>query len=249
MQSAFFALALFVGCLIHAYPLPAQTPAGHVRRDTLTLFDTVRHRPIPVALYVPVAASSGPRKLAILSHGYGGTNKAYSFIAHNLVAHGYVVASIQHELPTDEPMPTTGKPYDVRMPNWQRGVQNIRFVVRELKRRETQLDVGQLLLVGHSNGGDMSALYARQFPDDVVNLITLDNRRMPLPRTRRPRVLSLRSSDQPADEGVLPTPTEQQTLGIRIVALPDTRHNDMWDGATESQKAEMNRYISAFLAP
>ncbi|CCH53948.1 hypothetical protein BN8_03084 [Fibrisoma limi BUZ 3] len=242
-------LVLLVGCLFYSCPLSGQTTGGSVRLDTLTLFDTARSRPIPVTLYEPAAAAPGPRKLAILSHGYGGTNNAYSFIAHTLVAHGYVVASIQHELPTDEPMPTTGVPYVVRMPHWQRGVQNMRYVVQALKHRRPRLDVGQLLLVGHSNGGDMSALYARQFPGDVANLITLDNRRMPLPRTRRPRVLSLRSSDQPADEGVLPTPAEQQTLGIRIVVLPNTRHNDMWDGASDQQKAEINRYIKAFLVP
>ncbi|MBD2767708.1 hypothetical protein IC235_07360 [Hymenobacter sp. BT664] len=56
---------------------------------------------------------------------------------------------------------------------------------------------------------------------------------------RRPQVLSLRSSDQVADNGVLPTPAEQQQFGRTIVKLPNTIHNDMWDGATTAQKQEM----------
>lgn len=58
-------------------------------------------------------------------------------------------------------------------------------------------------------------------------IISLDNRRMELPRTKQPRIYSLRSSDQPADEGVLPTIEEQEKFGIKIIKLPNTIHNDM----------------------
>jgi pimeloyl-ACP methyl ester carboxylesterase len=105
-----------------------------------------------------------------------------------------------------------------------------------------------LLLMGHSNGGDMVMLFAQQYPRLVERVISFDNRRVPLPRARRPRVLSLRSSDQPADAGVLPTPAEQTKFGTTIVALPATLHNDMWDGATTAQQQEMNTLISDFLA-
>ena len=60
-------------------------------------------------------------RAAILSHGYGGKSTAYSFIARNLVAHGYFVAGIQHELPTDAPILTVGPPQVVRRPNRERG--------------------------------------------------------------------------------------------------------------------------------
>jgi hypothetical protein len=80
-------------------------------------------------------------------------------------------------------------------------------------------------------------------------VISLDNRRVPLPRTKRPRVLSIRSSDQQADVGVLPSPAEQKRFGIKIIKLSNTRHDDMWDGATEEQKREINEIISGFLRP
>jgi predicted dienelactone hydrolase len=212
------------------------------------LFDSARQRVVPVALYQPRRGrQKTPLKAAILSHGYGGRNTGYSFIAQNLVAHGYFVASIQHELPTDEPIPTTGIPRVVRRPNWERGVQNILFVRRALQKQYPHVDFDQLLLVGASNGGDTAMLFAEEHPALVQRVISLDNRRMPFPRARRPQVLSLRSSDQVADDGVLPTPTEQQQFGCTIIKLPNTIHNDMWDGATAAQKREMSDLISRFL--
>jgi predicted esterase len=211
--------------------------------------DQARNRAISVVLYLPPVATvkRTKLKLALLSHGYGGKNTDYSFIARNLVAHGYAVASVQHELPTDEPLPRTGNPRVVRRPVWERGVQNLLFVRQEMARRHPEIDAKHLLLLGHSNGGDISVLFTEQHPELVEKIISLDNRRLPLPRTRQPRILSIRSSDQPADEGVLPTPAEQATFGITITTLPNTIHNDMWDGATEAQKQEMSQIISSFL--
>ncbi|WP_317164763.1 serine aminopeptidase domain-containing protein [Hymenobacter ginkgonis] len=201
-----------------------------------------------MALYWPNKGGSKTRlKAAIISHGYGGQHTGYSFIARNLVAHGYFVASIQHELPTDEPIPLVGTPQLVRRPNWERGVQNILFVRQELHHRYPRLDFSRLLLVGHSNGGDVSMLFAQEYPRLVQRVISLDNRRMPFPRARRPRILSLRSSDQVADSGVVHTLAEQRHFSSTVVTLPHTIHNDMWDGATAAQQQEINALISAFL--
>jgi hypothetical protein len=49
------------------------------------------------------------------------------------------------------------------------------------------------------------------------------------------------------DDGVLPSPEEQAQLGIKVVKLPGTTHNDMWDGGTAEQKAEIIRYLKEFL--
>jgi predicted dienelactone hydrolase len=220
-----------------------------LRADTARVLDAARHRPIPLVIYTPANVAARPKhKVALLNHGYGGTNADYSFVAKNLVVHGYYVVSLQHELPGDAPLPTTGPPAVVRRPHWERGVQNMRFVLQELQRTQPALDYRHLLLMGHSNGGDMVMLFAQQYPRLVERVISFDNRRMPLPRAHRPRVLSLRSSDQPADAGVLPTPAEQAKFKTTIVPLPATLHNDMWDGATTAQQQEMNTLISDFLA-
>jgi predicted dienelactone hydrolase len=220
-----------------------------VKTDSFRLFDPQRQRVILVLTYAP--ASGAPRKarlkLALLNHGYGGHNSEYSFVARNLVAHGYFVASLQQDLPGDAPMPTTGDVYKTRYPYWERGVQNMRYVLQQLPRLHPEVDPRHLLLLGHSNGGDMVMLFAKEYPGQAERLISLDNRRVPLPRARRPRQLSLRSSDQVADPGVLPTPAEQARFGTQLVQLPATLHNDMWDGATPTQQQEMNAAISRFL--
>jgi predicted dienelactone hydrolase len=246
-----FALMLLVcSCATTSRPAQAVTVAPvEMRTEPWALFDSARQRAIPVVLYLPMGSITKHRlKPAILSHGYGGHNTDYTFLVQNLVAHGYAVASIQHELPTDAPMPTTGEVRVVRRPWLERGAQNIEFVRQALRRRYPRLDFSRLLLAGHSNGGDVAMLYVAEHPGHVERVISLDNRRVPLPRAARPRVLALRSSDQLADAGVLPTPAEQQQFGIVIVPLPHTVHNDMWDGATETQKAEMNAAVSHFLA-
>jgi dienelactone hydrolase len=219
-----------------------------LRTDTSQVMDMARQRLIPLVTYAPAGAARHRLKVALLNHAYHGKNTEYSFLAKNLVAHGYYVVSFQQELPGDEPLPTTGIAAVVRRPNWERGVQNMLFVLQELRRTQPELDYQHLLLMGHSNGGDMAMLFAHEHPALVARVITFDNRRMPLPRARRPRVLSLRSSDQPADAGVLPLPAEQAKFGMTIVQLSATVHNDMWDGATTAQQQEMNALVSKFLA-
>ena len=212
------------------------------------LFDSARQRAIPVLLYRPAHRSAtAPLHPAILSHGYGGRNTDYSFVARTLVAHGYVVASIQHELRTDAPMPTVGDVRTTRQPFWEQGVQNILFVRQALGRKYAGLALDGLLLVGHSKGGDTSMLFAEEHPALVAQVISLDNCRMPFPRAARPRVLSLRSSDQVADPGVLPTPAEQAQFGTVLVPLKNTTHNDMSDRGTKAQQQEMSAAIAQFL--
>jgi predicted dienelactone hydrolase len=230
----------------------ALKTAFSVKVDSLDLLDKARNRSVPVALYLPDTKKNLPKQqVVVLSHGYGGNrggdNKAYTYLTEFLASQGYFVASIQHELPTDELLPMTGKPQEVRRPNWERGVQNILFVIEELKRRKLTFDYKHLTLIGHSNGGDMSMLFAHTYPDKVDKVISLDNRRMSFPRTQQPKIFSLRSSDQVADEGVLPTLEEQQKYKMRIIKLVNTIHNDMDDHANAEQRKEINNYILDFL--
>lgn len=223
-----------------------------VKLDSVRWLDETRNRVIPVVFYTAETIKKIKHQpLVIFSHGYsankGRANLEYSYLTNYLASKGYFVVSIQHELPTDSLLPMTGMPQIVRRSNWERGVANIRFVLNELKRTKPQLDYKQVILMGHSNGGDMVALFAGKYPELVNKVITLDNRRVALPRTKKPRIYSLRSSDQPADEGVLPTADEQKKFGMSIIKLPDTIHNDMDDNANERQRQEITGYISKFL--
>ncbi|WP_395076030.1 alpha/beta fold hydrolase [Flavobacterium sp.] len=227
-------------------------PKFQVKLDTVNLFDKQRNRIIPVAFYFPKTNQKiENQKVVILSHGYSenrlGANKSYSFLTKNLASKGYFVISVQHELPTDDLIPKTGIPKIVRLPFWKRGTENILFVLNEIKKTKPKLDYKHLILIGHSNGGDISVLFAHKYPNLVDKIISLDNRRMELPRTKQPRIYSLRSSDQPADEGVLPTLMDQKKFEIKIIKLPNTIHNDMNDRGNTRQKKEINNYIMEFL--
>ena len=233
------------------FPLAAQKVPEPVRLDTATLVDSARGRMIPVAFYSKEGAPIDHQRPILLSHGYNenlpGTCLHYSFLTEFLARHGCYVVSIQHELPADEPLPMKGNLRELRRPNWERGAGNILFVLNELKRTHPELDFAHTTLIGHSNGGDMSVLFSKQHPELVENLITLDNRRMPLPRTDTPRILSLRSNDAPADDGVLPTAEEQAAHHMRINPLADVKHNEMSDRGNTVQRAEITKLVLDFL--
>lgn len=246
------ALTLMLGpCVIpvqdrsHLNVASAQVTAINV--DTLVLVDSMRQRTIPIAYYAPHSTSDDKPKLALISHGYGanrsGTYLHFSSLAEHLASNGWTVVSIQHELPGDEPLAMKGDLRVLRRPNWERGVANIHFVLKAMKHAHPALEDAEVALVGHSNGGDISMLFAETYPVLVESVVSLDNRRMPLPRMRTPKIRSVRANDAPADDGVLPTREEQEEFGIRTIHLPNTKHVDMDDRATEVQRKELNALV------
>jgi len=224
------------------------TISAQIEKD-IVLLDKSRNREIPVALYLPKKIQNAP--LVIIGHGYNfnnpGANKGYTFIANALAQKGYMVASIQHELPTDVLIPTTGDIQVVRKPFWESGSATILYLINDFKKRYPKLNFNKIILIGHSMGGDISTTFTKKYPELVFKLITLDQRRVAFPRVSKPKIYSLRSSDQVADEGVLPTDPEQTKFGITIQKLPNTIHNDMNDNATAIQKSEMLNWILKFL--
>ena len=220
--------------------------------DTMNLYDHVRQRKIPVAIYQKMDAQKNQnQKVIILSHGYGqnkgGDYLQYDYLTSFLASKGYFVVSIQHELKSDSLLPLNGNPQILRRPFWDRGADNILFVINELKRNYPGLKIDQITLIGHSNGGDMTALFPQKYPNIVDKIITLDNRRMALPRTKQPKIFSLRSSDQPADEGVLPTEKEIKKFGITIIKSHHITHNEMDDSGNNAQRKEIQKYVLMFL--
>ena len=229
---------------------PEQT--GGFTNSEYYFIDTSRLRPVPVLFYTPAMQPTRSKMpVVIMSHGYNmndpGANRGYNFLLEFLARNGYCVASIQHELPTDSLLPFVGKPQVVRRSNWERGAANILFVINTLKRTRSDLDFQHITLIGHSNGGDMSVLFAHKYPNMVEKVITLDHKRMLLPRATKPKVLSLRADDDPADEGVLPTQEEQQQFGITVIKMPGVKHGDFSVAGTANQHAEINKLVLQFL--
>ncbi|KFF04237.1 alpha/beta hydrolase family protein [Flavobacterium reichenbachii] len=222
-----------------------------VKIDSVELFDKSRNRKIPAALYYAKTDQKiKNQQIIIFSHGYGenkgGDNKIYSYLTENLASKGYYVISIQHELPTDDLLAMEGDLKVTRMPNWERGVENILFVLNEFKKTNPDLDFKHLALIGHSNGGDMTALFATKYPDLVNKIITMDNRRMPLPRVHKPKIYSLRSINYNADEGVLPNQKEQEKYGI-TVQYTLIKHSDMDNDATSEERKVLINSIEKYL--
>jgi pimeloyl-ACP methyl ester carboxylesterase len=220
--------------------------------DTLTVIDTTRDRRIPIAIRRASSRVEQKNRVVLVSHGYNenipGTYLFFSGIAQGLADAGYHVVSVQHEAASDELLPMKGDLRIARRPNWERGVMNLRQVRQALKSLEPTWDLGQVDLVGHSNGGDISMLYATLYPDEVRSAISLDNRRMPLPRVTVPHIATLRADDAPADPGVLPTAGEQERFRIDVVFMPGFEHGDMNDRATPEQREVLVRTLLEVLA-
>lgn len=218
---------------------------------SLPLHDAARQRAIPVELYLPAdparCSAQAPCPAAILSNGYGIGPREYGFIADYLTAKGYAVASIGHHLPSDPAMDPAGDMVQQRRAAFMRGAANIGFVRQTLIASQPRFDWRNVVLVGHSLGGDSSAAYAGDPDARVRAVITLDNRRAPLPRVAGTRVLSLRAADTEADPGVLPTPEERRAFRSCIVRLGGARHNDMFDGGSQELKSALIAAIDRFL--
>lgn len=220
--------------------------------EHLTLLDTTRNRLIPIAIHYPAGkndeAPLQPHPVVLISGGYGISHEAYSFLVNDLSDSEYVVVNIQHDLPTDAPIATAGDIQALRTPVWERGAENIRFVRSALRTRYPHFGWGRLVLIGHSNGGDISVWFAKEEPSSVLALITLDHRRVALPRLLSPQVLTIRADDTEADPGVLPSIQEQERFAVKVERIEGARHNDMYDGGSEALKRSILEHIRPFLS-
>ncbi|MGC1562937.1 MAG: alpha/beta fold hydrolase [Bradyrhizobium sp.] len=227
-----------------------------IRHETLMFYDTARdNRPVEIDLAVrrdkELQANAGLIKLpvAILNHGNTVKFTEYSFLANLFAARGYMVASIQHDLATDAPLVTkVGELYVGRLPQYHRGVANIRFALDELKKIRPNADYDHLTMVGHSNGGDISMYFAKLYPDQIKKVVTLDNLRVPFTTDGRFKILSFRSKDPvfKPDPGVIPDDAVCEKAGITVVRT-NFQHNDMRDTGPEEAKESIQGMLDKFL--
>lgn len=226
-----------------------------IRHESLDLFDASRNRPVAVDVAVrrdyEMKANAGYWKLpvAIISNGNTVKNTEYSFLANVFAARGYLVASIQQDIPSDPPLVTkVGLPYVGRRQVYEKGEANILFVIGRLKTLQPNADYNHLTLVGHSNGGDTAMYFAKEHPDLVSRVVTLDNLRVPFVLSNKMKILSFRSKDPnfETDPGVLPTPQQAKADGIDIVRTP-FQHTDMSDRGPDTVKEKIQATLDRFL--
>ena len=227
-----------------------------IRHETLTFYDASRdNRPVQVDVAVQrdkeMQANAGMAVLpvAILNHGNTVKFTEYSFMANVFAMRGYMVVSIQHDLPTDAPMVTkVGELYVGRQPQYLRGIANIKFAVEEMQKVQPNATYDHLTMVGHSNGGDISMYFAKLYPDQIRKIVTLDNLRVPFLTDGRFKILSFRSKDPQfkTDPGVIPPEEVREKSGIQVVET-GFRHNDMRDNGPNEAKASIQDMLDKFL--
>src|SRR5438128_7488297 len=227
-----------------------------IKHETIAFRDPARdNRLVAVSVAVrrdkEMQANSGLIKLpvAILNHGNTVKNTEYSFLSTVFAWRGYLAISPQHDLPTDPPMVTrVGEPYVGRLPQIQRGVENIHFAIGEMKKVQPNADYAKVTMVGHSMGGDISMYFAREYPDEIKKVVTLDNLRVPFLTDGKFKILSFRSKDTQfkPDPGVVPDEEQCEKAGITVV---DTgfQHNDMRDSGPDAAKNSIQSMLDRFL--
>jgi dienelactone hydrolase len=255
MNIRFFFIQMTLLMTLSCIASQSAYAASDNKQPDFVIIDSSTQREIPIHVTFPSLPSAKkgkrsapPTKVALLSGGYNQDSQdsylAYSYLSNALNAEGYAVFSVQHELKEDAPIAMEGDIYKLRLPVWERGVQNLEVARASLRKAYPKLDWKKVLLIGHSHGGDISSLYAQQYPKTVSALITLDNRRMPLPRDGKVDILSLRSSDKPADKGVLPDAKSAKIPQLTIVKLKGVRHGDMSDeGISEAKKKIVDEVV------
>jgi pimeloyl-ACP methyl ester carboxylesterase len=227
-----------------------------IRHETIKFYDPARDNRL-VAVDVAVRhdkemqANAGMITLpvAILNHGNTAKNTDYLFLANAFAARGYLVISPQHDLPTDAPMATeVGELYVGRLPQIQRGVANIHFTVEEMKKIQPNADYGKVTMVGHSMGGDISMYFAKQYPDEIKKVVTLDNLRVPFLTEGKFKILTFRSKDPQfkADPDVLPNEEQRENAGITVVQTT-FQHDDMRDTGPDEAKNSIKSMLDKFL--
>jgi dienelactone hydrolase len=227
-----------------------------IRHQTITWMDPARNnRPVEVDVAVRrdkemlANADMITLPVAILNHGNTVKFTEYSFLANVFAARGYLVVSIQHDLPTDAPMVTkVGEIYVGRLPQYQRGVDNIRFAIDEMKQVQPNADYDHLTMVGHSNGGDIPMYFARMYPNEIKKVVTLDNLRVPFMTDGKFKILSFRSKDPvfKPDPGVVPDEAICEKSGITIVQTA-YQHTWMSDRGPEEVKSSIQGQLDKFL--
>jgi hypothetical protein len=228
-----------------------------IKHETLSFHDASRDNRL-VAVDVAVRrdkemqADAGMITLpvAVLNHGNTVKNTEYSFLANIFAARGYLVISPQHDLPTDPPMVTKpGELYVGRLPQILRGVANIHFAVDEMKKVQPNADYDKLTMIGHSMGGDITMYFAKQYPDEIKKVVTLDNLRVPFLTDGKFKILSFRSKDPQfkTDPGVIPDTAECDKAGITVVNT-SFQHNDMRDTGPDQAKTSIQDMLDKFIS-
>ena len=176
----------------------------------LNLFDKIRKRSVPTLVYTP-DEFKGSISVVIFGPGYDNIDlvyKNYSFLANYFVDKGYAFITIQHDLVEDNDGLETIDPkavqHEAREHLYKRGVENIQFVIKELKARKLKLNFDKFIIAGHSNGRDIAKYFTGLYSEQISVLILFDSRRCRLKANSFVKILMFEANDTSTDFGAIP---------------------------------------------
>ena len=99
-------------------------------------------------------------------------------------------------------------------------------------------------MVGHSAGADISMYFAKLHPEEVKNVVALDNLRVPFVTNGKFKILSFRSNDPQfkTDPNVVPPEAVREKSDIEVIQT-SFQHNDMRDTGPDEAKASIQRML------
>ena len=141
-----------------------------------------------------------------------------------------------------------GDLYETRIENWKRGAKTIQVVQNTLSKRFINYDFQHLTLIGHSNGGDIATWLTNENSTSVKQLITLDHKRVTLPKNSDLKVLAITSPEYAIKKGVLLSNLERKQFAVCVIDIAKSKHMDFTDYGTMAIKQEVIQIINRFLS-
>jgi len=199
----------------------------------LNLRDESRKRDVPVCIYIP--KNNKVENIVIFGPGYQGQEdlakeemvyKKYKYLAKFFTQRNFAFISIQHDILGDkdglESIDTKLPQYQARKHLYERGQENINYVLEELGKRYPSFNLNRFIIAGHSNGGDIAKFYACNYPEKISHIIALDSRRALIEGNKNLKILMFEAEDTTTDTGVIPDPTfknNARRIGLEWVII------------------------------
>jgi len=230
-----------------------------MKTKELIFTDQTRSRDVPVCIY-GCENSIDNMPVIIFSPGYQDQEelsasstelfyKSYTYLAEYFTQKGYAFITIQHDMLGDndglETLDPKAMQSEERKHLWQRGQDNILFVIGQLKADFPNYDFDKFIISGHSNGGDIAKFFADNYPEKVSHIIAMDARRCPV---RSGKLLMFEADDTTTDIGVIPDEGKRDNLEWAIIKPKGVKHLSYMDEYTDNDIREhILRSIDWFL--
>jgi dienelactone hydrolase len=187
--------------------------------------------------------------IILINPGHEVAMTDYSYLAVELASRGFFVVAVENQLKDDPELIINKTLEDTRMPAWQRGVDNNLAVIEELKNKNfsTNLDFNNITLIGHSLGGDTIMLFAKEYPNLVKNIVSLDNLRIDFLNQKKPKILILRSQERQNEQNAKNDMMRAKKFGHQLVFIEGAAHRMFSDKGNNQVKRQINKALINFL--